>query len=92
MAELREPVNDNPREHYTPLTLTVAQIETLVRELDAGAPIDSLADMLRVSRRTVYRYRGARIVQITLGDWRARYVVRLGNQPLRLGQWRRARR
>ena len=49
-----------------PRAIRVAQ-----RERKLGASIDAIADMFRVSRRTVYRWLKVQVQTVQLGDWTA---------------------
>lgn len=89
-----------PRSRPTPWTerykgdraLSAAQIDQLVRALEAGASPTVLARELGVSRRTVYRWRHARIAMCRIEGWKALFVIRpidsgVREGPVQLTPW-----
>ena len=63
------------------ICLTARDVRRMMRMLEAGARSADIADALSVSRRTVQRYRRARVESVIVGDWRLTFLLRRGEVP-----------
>ena len=70
-----------------------ARLDEALRTRHSGGSlsIERLAREMGVSRRTLYRWRGARVHEVTVAGWSAIFVVRpghLGGVPVQCTPWR----
>lgn len=64
----------------------------LLRALAAGTPVAACARAFGVTRRTVYRYRGARLERVQVGNHELVFVVYAdGRPPVQVSQRRHPR-
>ncbi len=74
--------------------LTIPQLVSMTTAREAGIGADVLAHAIGISRRTVYRWMAAEVVEVEVEGWRARFVLRPGGEgvrqgPVQLEAWRR---
>jgi hypothetical protein len=78
-----------------PYVTTAQAINVAQRERAARASIEAIADLLRVSRRQVYRWVGAQLTVVEVLGFRATYALidtgDNGREPRRISKWRKAR-
>ena len=75
------------REHLPPAT-TAKAIVFAHSERAKGASPESIADVCRVSKRTVYRWLAGHVERVVVSGWTADYVVDSAG-PHRVSRWRR---
>lgn len=73
-------------------SLSAARINHLVRAIEGGASPTALAREMGISRRTVYRWRHARIVLFKVHGWKALFAIRpvdseVRDGPVQLTPW-----
>jgi DNA invertase Pin-like site-specific DNA recombinase len=70
--------------------LSASEIEHLKRAMAAGTPPGDLARELGVSKRTVYRWRQARIERVEASGWWAFFALRPDSthpEPVQVSAW-----
>lgn len=68
-----------------------ARLAEAIKAAKGSTGIEALAREMGVSRRTLYRWRHARVHEVTVAGWSAIFVVRpghLGGVPVQCTPWR----
>lgn len=81
-----------PGPGYRRMSMANAAVLTAAMErAKTSRDVDGLARQMGVSRRTLYRWRGARFHQVTLDGWTATFVTRSHHDtvlPVQVTPWR----